>query len=283
MQSPQGVGNIADEQFTLRWVDADKPIPTGTATVDLFYTARRPPSFSAGEIPDLLEGTPIVLGLLEKDPENQYIWDTRSVPAGSYFVWSRVVEPPEEFMSPQIISFSPGIVTIAHRGDEVYPGIRITHPDSPFRYADQGFQIRWEVFDPDGTGRVRLEVGTSRLGENYQVLGEALPVVPSQFDWDTSNLTETDWRIRATITDARGLSFTTYSEYPLLVTHLGLEERDAGTEPDFDGGSPDGAAAPGSSNGSGCRAQAPSKRNVPWSGLAAAFGALAWIHGRRRR
>ena len=268
MQTPRGVGTVVDETFELRWVDADKPIPTGTATVDLFYTATRPPSFSAGEIHPLLEGTPIVQGVLEKDPANRHAWDTRTVPAGSYFVWSRVVEPPEEFMAPQIISFSPGVLTIAHPGDEIHPAIRITRPDSPFRYADDRFDIAWDAFDPDDSGRVRLEVGTSSLGEGYQVLADDLPATPGWFEWDTRALAETDWRIRATLTDARGLSFTTYADYPLLVTHLGLG-RDGGSGSDA-GPPPDGTGSPNAPSSSGCRGTRRALRgSASWPGLTA--------------
>lgn len=252
VNDPIGVGHVVDRSFTFTWLDFDKAISTGTATVDFYYIATRPPTFSAGTIPDPLDGTPIITGILEKDLANAHTWDTSSVPAGSYLIWSRVNEPPSEVFSPLIISYSPGVLTVAHPGDPVHPAVMITTPDTPFRFADQEFEVRYSAFDPDGTGKVKLEAGTTLDGTNFITLAEDLPAVADgAFHWDTSQLAEADWTLRATITDARGLSFTHYGRYFLLVTHLGPRpdasipdastQNDGSVIPTYDGGFEDPA------------------------------------------
>ena len=48
---------VWDQSIELLWIDSDNPIPTGTATVNLFYTADMPPTFEPGTHPDALVGT----------------------------------------------------------------------------------------------------------------------------------------------------------------------------------------------------------------------------------
>lgn len=224
--APTGVGNVVDDGIELLWVDADRSIPTGTATVDFYYTNRQPPTFQSGERPDDLVGDTIVTGIWEKEMPNEHFWDTTNVPAGSYLVWSQVVEPPEENMSIQIIGFSPGIVTVAHPGDPVHPAVYMTSPSSPFKFAHRSFELTWDAFDPDGTGRIKLEAQIGADGTPL-LIADDLPPSPGTFTWDTSELEENDWILKATITDARGLSFYHFSPYVLLVTH-DVPEPDAG-------------------------------------------------------
>ena len=229
--SPTGVGNVVDSSIDITWVDADRSIPTGTATVDFFYTNRQPPTFQSGERPDDLVGEVVVTGIPEKDMPNAYTWDTSAVPAGSYVLWSQVVEPPEENMSIQIIDLSPGIVTVAHPGDPVYPAVLLTAPNSPFKYADESFEITWEAFDPDGTARIRIEARIGPTGTPIVVADDLPATAEGSVVWDTSNLEENDWILEAIITDDRGLSFRHFSRYVVLVTHQ-VGPRDGGVAVD---------------------------------------------------
>lgn len=287
VNDPVGVGNVVDESFTFTWADFDRSIPTGTATVDFYYVTARPPTFAAGTIPEPLDGTPIVTGIFEKDLANSHTWDTRNVPAGSYLIWSRVNEPPSEVYSPLIISYSPGVLTVAHPGDPVHPAVMVTTPDTPFRFADQSFEVRYAAFDPDGTGRVKLEAGTSLDGTGFTTLAEDLPAsADGAFTWDTSGLAEADWTIRATITDGRGYTFTHYGRYFLLVTHLGprpdasvpdAAPSDGSIIPAYDGGE---EPTPPKAKAEGCRCRAegrPTDGTAPWPAL------LLLLAARRRR
>jgi MYXO-CTERM domain-containing protein len=97
-----------------------------------------------------------------------------------------------------------------------------------------------------------------RDGNGLQTIADDLPAVAAgTFVWNVADLSEGDWTLRATITDARGKSFSAYSRYFLLVTHLqrpvdgGVadsgtshdagEAHDAGvTPPPLEGGGDDG-------------------------------------------
>ncbi|MEL7367964.1 MAG: hypothetical protein AAFN74_03560 [Myxococcota bacterium] len=269
---PVGVGIVVDDTFTFTWRDADIPIPTGTATVDFFYTVNRPMTFTPGDIPDDLAGTPIVTGLRERDLDNRYVWNVSDVPTGSYHLWSRVNEPPSEDMSIQIIDFAPGIVTVVQPGDSVPPALLVTSPRNAFEFTDAQYEITYEAFDPDGTGRVRLEaamVPTSSNAPAFIPLADDLPAdAEGRWTWNTSALPDGDWMIRATLTDARGQSFTTYSRFLLLISHP-FSRFDAGTSAQ-DAGPPDaGSTGVGED---GCRCITSSREGWPeltgwWLGL----------------
>ena len=288
LNEPVGVGNVVNETFEFTWVDADISIPTGTATVDFFYTANRPITFAAGVIPDDLEGEPIVTGLLEKDPDNRFVWDVSNVPSGSYHLWSRVNEPPEEEMSIQIIYFAPGVLTVAHPGDPVYPALLATSPRSSFDIADTSFEVTYNAFDPDGTGRVRIETAAVQQdgspGE-FMTLAEGLPAdSEGSWTWNTESVPEGDWLLRMTIEDDRGLSFTTYGRFFLLITHP-ADRRDAGVTTGRDAGSMDAFIVPppppDPSGNDGCRCMAADR--APMTTGWWLWGALLLMGHRRRR
>ena len=230
--TPRTVGEVVDEEFTLEWSDYDGPSPTGTVTVNWFYTNKMPRTFQPGVIPDDLTGNVIVRGIDEADLTNRYVWNTSTVTPGSYFVWSLIDEPPEEMALLRVVAFARGVVTIAHPGDEVHPAVIISRPDSPYYLADESFRIEYEAFDPDGTATVSLEVSSATVGEDFTVLVENLPAASKgEFIWDTKELEEGDWTIRAKITDQRGLSQLTYSRFFLRVQH-NETELDAGMSQD---------------------------------------------------
>jgi MYXO-CTERM domain-containing protein len=238
---PYSVADVADKTYRITWSDTDAPIITGTATVDLFYTAVRPVPFQLGVVPADLVGEPIALGVLEADPTNTVEWDTEAVPAGTYFVWTRVNEPPAEMSPIQVIAFARGVVTVAHAGDPVPPAVIVSAPDDPFAIAEGPYLIRYEARDPDGSARVRIEVTTSSLGEDLRTIGQDLPAVADgQLRWDTQLEPEGSYLIRATIEDGRGLSFSAWGRWILRVEHP-LPPPDAG--PRVDAAIADGGGA----------------------------------------
>lgn len=269
--NPDGVGEIADASYTFAWVDSDQLTSTGTATIDWFYTATNPPTFPAGGIPAGLEGTPIVLGIPESDTANQYTWDTRGVAPGSYWIWSIVNEPPGERGSIQIVAFSPGVVTIAHPGDDISPAVVIKRPDSPYRWADESYVVEYAAFDPDRSGRVRLEAARASHEDELILLADDLHTSTTTFHWNTSALPEGDWLLRATLTDARGRTFSAYGRFFLLVVHATLP--DAGVPPAdgaVDGGEPDaGPALEDGAPGNGSKGEGPRTRDERGCGCSA--------------
>ncbi len=219
MLTPKGVGLVTSSTIGLTWMDANTPTPTGTATVALHYTSEIPRTFSPYVIPQTLTGT-VIATLLETGPD-AHVWDVSNVPTGNYFVWSRVDEPPQMPPSAQIISFAPAIVSVVQPGESPGPAVLITDPDSDFRYADQSFTVRYSALDPDGTGTVRLEAVNSTTAMDFEVIADNLPAVrDGSFVWDTSRLAEGDWTLRATISDARGRTFTSYGLHFLFLAHF---------------------------------------------------------------
>ncbi len=215
---PHEAGERADTEFTFTWTDSDMPVTTGTATIDWFYTDRMPPTYQPGLVPDDLIGEPVVRGIPEADLTNRHTWDTSMVPAGSYFLWSRVNEPLIEMPLLRVIAFSRGVVTVAHPGDEVHPAVAITRPDSPYHIAEGDYRVEWGASDPDGTGTVILEGTTSTTATDFVTLVDNMAATSTgTFVWPTSEYPEGNWTLRITIRDGRGLSFTAYSRYFLRV------------------------------------------------------------------
>lgn len=213
------VGEMVDGHFLVSWNDGDQGVPTGTATVDLFYTNVIPPTFVPGDVPAELEGMPIVLGVREVDRANTYVWDTSGVPTGSYWIWSRVNEPPTIPPKRTIISFSKGVVTVAHPGDPVPPAVHFLPPASPFLWPESDrIEIDYEGFDPDGASRVTLEAGPSASA--LTVLAEGLPASHRhRFTWATLDWPEGQYVVRATITDGSGRSFSAYDQFFRIVNN----------------------------------------------------------------
>lgn len=293
--APRGVGVLADQSFPFSWTDTNLFTPTGTITIDWFFTASMPPTFQIGSTPPDLEGTVIVRGVPETDPANRWVWNTATVAAGSYFLWSRVNDLPTEVSSIRINAFSPGVVTVAHPGDPVHPAIFLTQPDSPFTFADQSFKLEWQAFDPDGTATIRLELMRSREVAGAILLADGLAATSTgSFVVDTHAEPEGDLIFRATIRDARGLSFVSYPRYLLRVLHdpapldastpdLGRADRaaaDAIVVDAADAGASLGGDADQASAGCGCTTAA-----GPGGGLALvllSMGGLIWRRGPAR-
>lgn len=291
--APRGVGVLADQSFPFSWTDTNLFTPTGTITIDWFYTASMPPTFQIGATPADLEGRVIVRGVPETDPANRWVWNTATVAAGSYFLWSRVNDLPTEVSSIRINAFSPGVVTVAHPGDPVHPAIFLPQPDSPFTFADQSFKVEWQAFDPDGTATIRLELMRSRDVAGAILLTEGLAATATgSFVVDTRAEPEGDLIFRATIQDARGLSFVSYPRYLLRVLHdpMPLDASapdvrstdrgaaDAVSLDAADAGLALGGDAAEATSGCSCGAVETADR-----GLGLLFGALVWLRRGRRR
>ncbi len=288
--SPDLLGTTADTDFVITWIDADRPIPTGTATVDLYYVEQMPPTFFLGAIPSTLTGTPIAQGIPEYDTTDELVWDTRALPSGTYWIWSRVNDPPEPIVSPIYISFSPAPINVQHAGDPIGPSIRITRPSTNISYSDDHYELRYETFAPNGPATVRLEAGTTLDGSDFTVIADGLAATSTgAFVWDTHDLPEMDWTVRAVITDDTG-SFTAYCKYFLLITHF-IPGRDAGVRdadprPDAGPGLRDAAVSTSpepSGAASGCGCSTCSRRRRSAGTPALVIGLLAAVVWSRRR
>jgi MYXO-CTERM domain-containing protein len=217
---PYDVGIVVDREYRFEWNDSNYITPTGTISIDWFYTRNIPPTFQLGATPPELEGTPIVLGVDEQDRTDAFTWDTSSVAPGSYWIWSRVNDLPGE-VTLRINAFSRGVVTVAHPGDPVYPAIILATPPSPFVIVETGsYDVAYEAFDPDGTGRVMLEAMRTRTGTDAFVIAQDLPAARSAtITWDVRALPEGNWILRATLVDARGLRAQAYARFLVTIEH----------------------------------------------------------------
>jgi hypothetical protein len=219
--NPVGTASTSSSGYVIRWLDTNQPIVTGTATVDIYYAENNPPTYRLGTVPPTLTGTAIATGIRETDTTDELLWDLTNVPTGTYWIWSIVHEPPNELGFQQIFYFSPGTLTVVHPGDEAPPSIYLKAPDTPFRFADTKFEVEYIARDPHGTGKVKLEATLAQDGTGFQTIAEDLPAVTNgRFVWDTSNLERGDWTVRATISDARGMSRSVYARYFLLIEHF---------------------------------------------------------------
>jgi hypothetical protein len=226
LKNPLGCAETASTSYHLEWFDTDLPISTGTATVELNFVAENPPTFVRGTFPDTLHGTPIASGIRETDRKNSFDWDVRSMPAGAYWIWAIVYEPPNELGFDLVPALSPGILRIEHEGEPLPLCVYLKTPETPFRFADRSFVVEYDSVDPTGTASVKLEATLERDGTALRTIAEDLPAVrDGSFIWDTSALELGDWTLRATIRAADGRSFSAYARYFLQVQHF----PDAGT------------------------------------------------------
>ena len=148
--TPVGACTVTDGSFEITWTDADEH---EEGRIAWYYALRLPPPFLPHEKPADLTGTLIVDGLAEADPDNRLSWDTSSVPAGTYWLWSHTWDPPYDTRATSL-----GVVTVAHPGDEGGPAIAVLQDhDEPEGHVDTEYVVRYSARDPSGDGRVRLQ------------------------------------------------------------------------------------------------------------------------------
>lgn len=283
---PGEPGVVADTSFTFRWADAsDAGTATASTTHSFFYTTRIPPPWAVFADPVGLEGIPIVEDVPESDPANQFTWNTATVAAGAYWIWSQAKDP-DVLIASQTIVFSPYPVVVAHPGDAVHPSVNLRTPDGPSAFAEADrYEVEYAVFDPDASARVTLERALE--GEEGFMPVRMLDPAETRVTLDTSDWAQGDWVLRARLEDGRGLEFTAFARFPLLVARAA--PRDAGTGFDAetvpDGGVSDLGTEPTPAS-DGCRCAGLGTDGL---GLSAGF-TLLWVlcltqssPGRRRR
>jgi len=217
-EAPAGVGEVADSSFRISWTDFDDQATTGFTTIDIHATRRMPPTYRMGVAPRIEDGPDhvvIATGIPERDFANEVEWDTSAVPSGTWFVWTVAHDDPFEMWA-----FARGVVSVAHGDEAPWPAVVVTRPDEGTPAADESALLRYESFDPDGTGRVTLEASRALGGGEPVTLASDLPADASgSFEWDTRDVEAGDWTIKATIVDARGLTSSAYARFFVRVAH----------------------------------------------------------------
>lgn len=290
LTTPEVSGVVAQGSYTVRWVDLGLGLGDAVSRQHIYFGVERPPPWFVWGPPKFPPGTLIAGEILDTDPTNAVVWALDDVPSGAYWLWSRA-DDPDVVLPGATLRFSPFPLIVQHPGDPLHPSVVLTEPNSAFDYADTSFELVWEAFDPDGTGRVTLEAGTSTLGMDLEVIAQDLPADVGRFVWDTRELPEGDYVLRATLRDARGFEFKTYAANFVLVTHHPLDgmRPDAGRPPEvvmagdaavLDAGAQAAAPAP-----SGCNAAGAG--TLPgifaWMGAFGALRALRRFASRGRR
>lgn len=285
---PAQPGVVVDEAYRFTWFDAsDIDAATASTTHTFNFSSYLPPPWPVFAAPDGLEGTPIVEDVPELDPANAYTWDTSEVPAGVYFLWSIAADPDLQIPS-QTVVFSPFPLVVAHAGDPVAPWATLETPDSPAAYAEgDRYELAYSVFDPDGTGSLTLERGdedsSGRLPETFVPVDVTLAPSTGSITLDTSDWPEGRHVLRIAIEDARGMRFSSFARFSLLVARTARDAgvmdggRDAGSVDGGDAGAPDAGSSSPPESKDGCICAGRPSASGPWVLLAG----LAWLRRRR--
>ena len=297
---PEAPGVVVDEAFAFRWFDAsDVDAATEDTTHSFFYTPFLPPPWSGFVEPDGLEGTPIAVDVPERDPENRWVWDTREVPPGAYWIWSIADDPDIEFPA-QTIVFSPFPVVVAHAGDAPAPFAVLQTPDNPASVARaERFLLEYAVFDPDRSAQLTLE---RALEEESGAIPTAWTPVEAelsapidgfegQVELDTSSWPVGDHVLRVRLEDGAGRRFSAFARYTLRVFRRPAGP-DAGVDAGGGGEADAGGVArpadagpatpgPGREGASGCGATGAAGPPSLVLALAAAISGISRRRGRK--
>jgi hypothetical protein len=170
---PDGVLDVADRSFTIRWHDTD---PDQNAVISLYYDTD-----SAGA-----DGQPIAQGLPE-DPDgiigNQFYWDTGGVPEGKYFIYAVI----DDGRHPALTVYSPHAVTVHHAVLNPYP----IRPEGLDYIRDFGYAValsgNYAIVGAPGEGNPYAIPGRAfvftRIGSYWAEQSE-LTIEELSFDWD---------------------------------------------------------------------------------------------------
>ncbi|NIO02184.1 MAG: choice-of-anchor D domain-containing protein [Candidatus Latescibacteria bacterium] len=169
-------GGTARDSVIITWTDSD-PDPADDASINLYYDDN-----SSG-----LDGTQIegASNISEDDEADSLVWDTRLIPAGTYYVYAIISD---DALANN--SYSPGSVTIQH------PDIAVT-PDSLF-----------ETVEPGSTSTDTITVrndGTASLSATLHSIASWLVFADStasvaagdstriEFTWNAASLSDGDY------------------------------------------------------------------------------------------
>jgi hypothetical protein len=259
--TPLGIEHAVFDRYPIVWSDGDDLTASPSATVDLFFTPQNPPAFVLGSLPPALTGVPIAGGIAVWDPRNTFIWDTSLLPSGAYWVWSEVQDPDVPAATPSTIAFSPGVVVV-DRGDGLVPPVVVlVAPADPYLWPPTNMlDVEYLAFDPDGTAKIEIDAQPAfDDAAPWVVLAAGVPPeLHGGIIWDTSHFAGGEWRLRATIIDARGLGFVAYDRFFRVVNH----------------------PAEGAGSGCACSAVEPNRSAIPFAIVL--LLSIAWSARRQR-
>ncbi|MBI5414589.1 S8 family serine peptidase, partial [Candidatus Peregrinibacteria bacterium] len=200
---PDGVNDISDKNYTIRWTDEDAD---NNANIFLYYDTN-----NSGN-----DGMPINLTALHEDDEiDSYLWDTSGVPEGQYYVYGII----NDGVNPPVISYSTGAVTIDH--NEI-PTLTILEPDGVSDIADTNYTVTWTDEDPDNNASIFLYYDTNNSGNDGMPINLVALPEDDEMDsyvWDTSTLTPGEYYVYGVIDDGVNSPVVSYSSGNVRVVH----------------------------------------------------------------
>lgn len=136
---PDGINDMADERYTIRWVSSRTP----GAGIRLFYDSN-----NSGR-----DGVELTASPIPADgSQSTFVWDTRNVFPGNYWIYAELELPGFE----PVFDYSNGPVTINHP-----PTLRILTPATIGEEAVGSFNICWEDFNQGGSAVISLYYNTT--------------------------------------------------------------------------------------------------------------------------
>jgi len=194
---PDGVGDVADSVFNVRWIDSDAD---SNASITLRYDS------------DCNFGGEVLIDLVpwSEDPEgiwDAYPWNLDAIPEGQYYVKATI----DDGINTPVYSCGPGPLTIVHP-----PSITILRPDAIGDETHRIYRIEWDDRDADDNATISLWYDTDKTpgGETLiaQVSWGENPdgAAFDSFVWNTTLVPPGYYYIKAIIDDGKS-SDSSYS------------------------------------------------------------------------
>jgi hypothetical protein len=156
---------------------------------------------------------------------------------------------------------SPGVVTVRHPGDPLYPAVVVLEPDGEEDSVSSTYHFTW-VATGNGPLAAMLRVRRPGTEDPYQTLAPDIAMTDEgdgtwtgEYDWDVSELPEGFYYAEVTVSDPGGLTHSAYSRSTMSIRHsidAGAGDIDAGGA-----GTPDASGPMGDDDGGepkcGCR------------------------------
>ena len=201
---PDGVGDVADSVFNVRWIDSDAD---SNASITLRYDS------------DCNFGGEVLIGLVPwgEDPDgiwDAYPWNLDAIPEGQYYVKATI----DDGINTPVYSCSPGPLTVVHP-----PSITILKPDAIGDETHRSYRIDWDDRDADDNATISLWYDADKTPGGETLIAQ----VPwgedpdgAAFDsyvWNTTLVPPGYYYIKAIIDDSKSSNFS-YSAGRLRIT-----------------------------------------------------------------
>ncbi|UCE38001.1 MAG: VCBS repeat-containing protein [Thermoplasmata archaeon] len=203
---PDGKNDWANTEYMITWIDADSD---DDASISLYYD-----SDSSGYNGILIADR---IGEDEYGNSGIYIWDTTSIPEGSYHVYG-VIEDGTDFSR----DYSQGKITINRTLTfNTAPKILILTPEKGIVFVDYNFTIKWIDSDPDDSATISLYYDTNQNGYDGTLIVSGLSEDDKgdSFLWDVKDLPEGEYYIYAVIQDQENDPVYDYSDGKVKIHH----------------------------------------------------------------